>query len=182
MRDFNFFSPFINQKHSYRVRYFNLTIGLTVFLVFFCGYFIFNAVRISDLKSQIRSKEAFLGSPEAQAIVKEEAETKHKLDILNQYYSIIEEVQQRIRNKDRIHSQLLGKINSTVPKEVSFTSLNLDIDGLIITGAGSSRKAIAELEYNLKQLGIFSEVHISSIAKASGSTGELNFSISCRFK
>ena len=102
--------------------------------------------------------------------------------MLTQYDTALSDVAKSIKNRNNVSDELLNKINSTIPSEITFKNLVVVNNTLSIQGTASNRTSIAELEHNLKQLTIMDDTYVNSIKNAGAVEGEYSFDIKCVLK
>lgn len=176
MRDFNFFNYLIKKKNSRNLRYMNLILIVGGFMVAMIVVYLINFGIIQKLKLDIEDRKEsidYQASEEMQASVDAK---ERELQILRQYDTIVTGVDTILGDNDSINALLLSKISSTMPQSVKFDSINISSESLSITGTSSSRISIGELEHNMKEIGLFSFVHIGNISFDGTS---YTFDISC---
>lgn len=174
-RDINFFSTYQSKRQDKKSqKLYGYILGGTIGL-FIIGTFIVTTVQSYQLNQTINGLNEELVSP---AIVEQIAESDRvyqTLEILNQYETEITTLVDNINSRDFVTTTLLNQISSTIPTEVTFSSLSLTSTTITMQATSETRTAIAEVQYNLKQLSFISDVYIGSIS----SDAPYSFSLSC---
>lgn len=178
VQDINFFSPYTGKKKeafNKNIYIYSLVGTMATAIV---GTFIWNSVSISMVNKEIANFEAELSRPEIAEKIAESEVVNKKLDILNRYENGLNEIYKAVESREVVSTGLLNMISSTLPTEVSFNSINITNTDIAIQAVSDNRTAIAEVQYNLKQLPNVQDVYIGAI------TGEekFNFDIKCVLK
>ncbi|ERI94168.1 fimbrial assembly protein PilN [Clostridiales bacterium oral taxon 876 str. F0540] len=180
MRDFNFFSPYIDKSKEAKDRNLYYAIGAAIIGIIIVGTFAWNSISILKLNNDIKSLNAELSKPDKIEKLKQAEELNKKQEILNKYYVGVNVIFNTINSNNAVSSDLLTSLSATLPGGVSFKSMAIDGQTIQIQGTGNSRTSIGELEYNLKKLGKFSEVQVSSIN--GGDKDDYAFALKCTLK
>lgn len=182
MKDFNFFSSFIETKKASTTKY--ISIGLITVFIFLIvvGFSYVNYSKVKALENEIAELRAYLDSEEVIERLKDVEEKKRKLTVMREYFSILEEINRNIDNAYVINSELIEKVSSTFPKELFVNSIVLAQADLQMQGISNNRVAIAEFQHNLKELEVFSKVNVSTINKESEESSNYFFSMTCTFE
>lgn len=184
MRRINFFSPYIVRTRAGGKKagvFQGLAIAVILILL---GTYGFNWYAISRAISETQEMTAFMTEPKNLEAVKKYNETERKYNALKQYNGVLNEITSYVDKRDVINSVLLGDLNGTIPKEVFLQGTNLDIKALDIQGVSQNRTAIAEYQYNLKNLALFKRVFVTSIMTNQSEEGstDLIFSLKTEFE
>lgn len=162
--DINFFTPYQGQKKEAKNKIIYVYSSVGFLTVAILGTLVWNTVNLSILKAQIKGYEAKLNAPEIQEKLAEAREVANKTDILNKYDVGLTEIITAVESREVVSTKILNSISSTLPTEVSFNSINLTNTEVSIQAVSSNRTAIAELQYNLKQLDNVQDVYIGAIS------------------
>lgn len=182
MHDFNFFSGYLEKK-STTSKFSHSMIAVTAIIVTgMIGYGAYNAYHINDLKSQIGEQEAFLNAGSTIEKAKEIQIKKQQYELMNKYYSKADMINKSLIRQNVINSKLLEDIASTLPMELFIKNITLQEKEIQLQGVSSSRVAIAELEYNLKALGIFEKVHVNLISIEGEDSSNFTYAMKCTLK
>lgn len=177
-KDINFFAPYQEKKKEEKNKniYVHSIAGFLTVAIF--GTLIWNTAVLFILKRQMNIYEKEINKPEIQEKLKEATELTKKIDILKKYDVGLTEAITAVKSREVVSTRILNMISSTLPSEVSFNSINLTNGEVSIQAVSSSRTAIAELQYNLKQLDNVQDVYIGAI---SGETS-YTFDVKCVLK
>lgn len=182
MRDFNFFSSFIETKKASTAKY-SFVALIIIFIIFIVGGFSYiNHSKAKVLEKEIKDLKTYLEANEVVEEIKEIEEKKRKLVVMKEYFSVLEEINRSIDNAYVINSELIEKIASKFPSELFVNSMLISQDNLQMQGISNNRIAIAELQHNLKQLEVFSRVNVSTISKESEESSNFVFTMTCMFE
>lgn len=126
------------------------------------------------MNAEIKTQTAYLSAPGTVSKLNEYDETKRKVQILNEYNTIVVNINRQMDDQDLIGTTLLSDIAKSMPEGTFFKSLSISSDGIQLQGVSNSRTAIAELEHNFIKLGTFSSVYVSSIAQDTSSLNNVD--------
>ncbi len=181
MNNFNFFSPYIDTKQLLRKKY---KYFLILFIVVFVGTAISSyiyQIKVRQLEKEISKMKIFLQSSKINKKIIKAQEKEDKVKIIKQYYNTLKSLDAKIDALDIINKNLLIEISTTLPTEITFDALSITSDEIQIKGKSENNAAIAELEYNLRQLNLFDNIHVFSI-NYSVEESQYAFSITCKLK
>ncbi|WP_297416814.1 PilN domain-containing protein [Clostridium sp.] len=182
MKDLNFFKPYLGQnkeKINYQIYVYGMMIivGLAIAVSF--GI---NTTQMMFLNKSINEYNEELSAPDIQSQLKEAEDVNKRIDILKKYDTALNDVAISVKGRNNVSEELLKDISSTLPSEVLFRNLDVVENTIAIKGTSSNRQAVAELEHNLKELPIMSDVYVNSIEAQSAVEGEFSFDIKCVLK
>lgn len=182
MKDLNFFAPYQGKKKekTNTNMYIYGAAGLVGFAIL--STLIFNSAKLFLLNREISNFTEKLGDSEIQTELKEANSINNQIELLTQYDIALSDVAKSTKNRNNVSDELLNKINSTIPSEITFKNLVVANNTLSIQGTASNRTSIAELEHNLKQLTIMDDTYVNSIKNAGAVEGEYSFDIKCVLK
>lgn len=182
MKDFNFFSSFIETKKTSRYKY--IIIGATIILVFSVlgGINYINFSKVNELEQEAMLLKKYLSSEKVTEKTKEIEKKKRDISIMEKYYTILEEINMKIDNIDVVKSGVIEEISSAIPNDLFIRNMILNYDGLQLQGVSKKRLPIAEFERNLKNLDIFNRVHVVSINKEAEDDENYLFTMIFTFK
>lgn len=174
MKDFNFFEHFSqkNRKRNKKAAY----ISAAVFFILgiMIGIYCINIYRTNKLEKGIAEMQVNINSKELTSAYAEKAKLEEKLKILNEYYKSVSEINDRVKKQDYINTGLIKQISGLVPQSITFQTMNIADKLITMKGTAEDRVSIGEMEHNLKQVGIFEDIHVSIIsgsgAQSTGST------------
>lgn len=182
MKDFNFFSSYIKVRKNSKIKNTYVLVTATSLALFFGGTFYWSNTTINSVKEDIQQMEEYLQSNKVLEDVQELNEKKRKIDIMSMYYDLALKVNRKITKVDRLGTDVLSKISDSLPEDISFKMISMDIENIQIEGMSENRVSIAELQYNLKETGLFQQVHVIEIAKESNETDSYVFALKCTLK
>lgn len=182
MKGYNFFEYFEEEKGGLESKTTYVAIGSACVIAIMITLFIVNYFRINLLKKDIASLEDTVNSKEYSITYREKEQGEKKLEILKDYYKLVSFAESSVDKKDYINTDLIDDISNTVPKSVSFQNITVSDKTVTIQGTSETRVAIGELEHNLKELGIFEEVHVPEISENSNDENNYSFNFNISFK
>jgi Tfp pilus assembly protein PilN len=179
MRELNFFNPYLSPRRSIKVGQLQVILAV-VFILLVCGsIYSFNMIRIVKYSLEIRNHMAFMTDPVNIAAVKNYTETKHRVDLIQQYTKGIAPIEAELEAKSIVGSELVNKLNAAIPHEVYLGFMNITTESVSLNGIGKSRNVIAQYEHNLLNLGLFTDVFISVIEIKTEGGSEFEFTADC---
>lgn len=182
MKDINFFKPYLG-KNKERINSKIYVYGIMVIVaLFIIVSFAFNETRIYLLNKSINSYNEKLSAPEIQSQLKAAEDINKQIDVLKKYDTAVNYVAISVKGRDNVSEELLKDISSTLPSEVLFKNLDVVENTIAIKGTSTNREAVAELEHNLRELPIMSDVYVNSIESQGSVQGEYSFDIKCVLK
>lgn len=182
MRDFNFFAPYQGKNKEQKDKKIYIYIVSGVLVAFIFGTLIWNTTSIIITKSQIKKYNEEINADDIQEKIKIAEDLNNKTITLNKYETAISNINSSMAKNDVVTSEMLEKINSTIPKEVSFSSTSIDSGSITCKTESKTRQAISELQYNLKQLNNIEDVKISSISGDESDSKGYTFDLKCTLK
>lgn len=162
--DINFFAPYQGKKKEQKNKIIYVYSSVGFLTVVILGTLIWNTVSISMLSSQINKFESNLKKAEIQEKLNEVKDITRKTDALTSYDKSLTEAVTALETREVVSTKILNMLSSTLPSEVSFNSININNTEVAIQAVSSSRTAIAELQYNLKQLDNVQDAYIGAIS------------------
>ena len=174
-RDINFFSTYqLKNQDKKSQNLYGYLFGGAVGL-FVLGTLMFNQAQLHQLNKKIDELNDELASPGIVEKIAESDRVYQVLEALNHYDQEVTILVNNINSRDFVTTALLNQISSTIPTEVTFSSLSLTNTNMTMQATSQTRTAIAEVQYNLKQLPFVSDVYIGAISPDAPYT----FSLSC---
>ncbi|NFR86568.1 MULTISPECIES: PilN domain-containing protein [unclassified Clostridium] len=182
MRDINFFSPYQgkNQEKKSVMIYIYGAMGAVGALIIIT--LIFNTTKILLLNRSISNYNEKLNTTEIQEKFAEAQKVNNEIEILTKYDSALNDILGKVNSRNNVSDLVLTSINSTIPSQISFKTLQINNDILIIQGISSSRDAVGEFQHNLKKLSIMNDVFVNSIDIDGALEGNYSFDIKCILK
>lgn len=184
MQDMNFFTQFNSKKKNSDLSTIILSVFVTIivgFIVITCAY---NNIAIYSNNKEADEFRAKVEAPAMQKKINESKQVNERINMLNKYDKDIVEITNAIKTRDIVNVELLNKVSSTLPSEITVVSSNITENSVELQGVSKSKVAIAELEHNLKELKnkeskkYFASVFVSAIA----GDGNYSFQITAGFK
>ena len=178
VRDMNFFSPYQGKRKEQKnknIYVYSLAGFLSVAIV---GTLAWNTTNILLLNSKIKKLNEELEQNHIKEKIAKWEDISKKSDILTRYDSEITKIIGALDTREVVTTNLLDKLSSTLPTEVTFNSINITNTEITIQAISTSRVAIGEIEHNLKKLNIMQDVYIGGISGDENYT----FDIKCVLK
>lgn len=183
MKDFNFFLPYIDNRKKQKNSKKYIIAVLSILGVIVVGTLLYNSIYIIKLTHDIQSLQEVYNFPANQKKYKKAKELIRKNEIAQKYYSNIKLVNNTIDTQCVVNANLIYDISKSIPKEVSFKSIQIVSSGIQIDGISGNRIAIAELQHNLKNLDYIKSVNVRNInSNNDQSSSVYSFSLVCDFK
>ena len=178
VRDMNFFAPYQGKRKEEKnknIYVYSLAGFLSVAIV---GTLAWNTTNILLLNSKIKKLNEELEQDHIKEKIVKWEDISKKSDILTRYDSEITKIIGALDTREVVTTNLLDKLSSTLPTEVTFNSINITNTEITIQAISTSRVAIGEIEHNLKKLNIMQDVYIGGISGDENYT----FDIKCVLK
>lgn len=175
MKDYNFFKDHRKNKKSSDpgvviAGIIMLTVVIGIGAIYVTNLYRLEATRnrLIELENQIL--EIKVNDEYIKVIQKQEL-----LGDLEEIATQVENARNELNDDEIIDENIFLVITDTLPKDVELSSINLNEQGISITGISSSRPAIAEFQYNIVSSDIFADMHIPTIT-GSAELGVFSFS------
>lgn len=179
MKDFNFFSPYIEVRRNFKEKILQtVLVGIACLSIFF-GFAIWNQYRIWNLEKDIRAQEEVLSSQETIQRVKEYQSMTEKVKFLTDYHKILQDANEKLDQSDIINSGYMADISNSLPSGTFLNALVFNQGTIQLQGISESRIAVAELQHNLKALNKMKNVHIDNISYEDITEKTFVFNITC---
>lgn len=178
VRDMNFFSPYQGKRKEQKnknIYVYSLAGFLSVAIV---GTLAWNTTNILLLNSKIKKLNEELEQDHIKEKIVKWEDISKKSDVLIKYDDEITKIIDALNSREIVTTNLLDKLSSTLPTEVTFNSINISNTEITIQAVSTSRVAIGEVEHNLKKLDIMQDVYIGAISGDENYT----FDIKCVLK
>ncbi|WP_432665235.1 PilN domain-containing protein [Wukongibacter baidiensis] len=182
MKDFNFFSSFIETKKTSQYKYAIYGVILALIVVGLGSFNYINFLKAKELEKDAMNLKEYLNSQEVTEKLKEVEKKKKDIAIMEKYYTTLEEININIDSIDVVKSGLMEEISATIPKDLFIRNMILSYEGMQLQGISKKRLPIAEFEHNLKKLDIFNKVHVTSINQESEDSDNYMFTMIFTFK
>lgn len=182
MRDLNFFEA--NQyKENDGVARTAIIGGAVVLGVLIGTATITNTLNIRSVQGSIDDLNAKINDSAFQAKYQESLDVAKEMDAFSRYNTTLNDIYSLITVRDMVSPQFLEEINFTIPKEVVFSSMNVNGGNVSISAKATSRDAIAEFQHNINNLEFIKDSYIAAISSDMAETNEVfTFSISCELE
>lgn len=165
MKDINFFLPYIDKKRLKFNNKFFLGMIFTVFFLSILGYGVFNHFKIKKLSENSNKLQEIAENPKTLEKVKVISREEEDLNKFKTELESIKDLKSSVDEKDFIDSVYINSIVSKKPKDLFFTSININTGNISITGASNNRLSVAELGQGLKDIENFKDIFISSVTR-----------------
>ncbi|GAA0108798.1 PilN domain-containing protein [Clostridium tertium] len=164
IRDMNFFSPYQGQKKEQKnknIYVYSLAGFLSVVIV---GSLAWNSTNIILLNRKIKNYNEKLEQEDIKEKIAKWDDISRKDYILDRYNNELSKIVGSLKTREIVTTELLDKLSSTLPTEVTFNSINITNTEISIQAVSTSRVAIGEIEHNLKKLDNIQDVYIGGIS------------------
>lgn len=168
MRDLNFFKDYKGGKQEKvkQSKYLYIVIGIWVaIIVITFGYNSFNILRY---KNKYKHYNEQLSSDRITKKLEKVEEVEKKISVLKIYDTNLSEVTVAVDRRDDVSKEVIEKIRKCGTENMEYSKMSIQEGIVSIEGNAKSRNDVATLEYNLKKLGIFNDVHVNDIKEDSG--------------
>ena len=168
MRDLNFFKDYKGGKQEKikQSKFLYIVIGIWVaIIVITLGYNSFNILRY---KSKYKHYNEQLNSDRVTKKLQRVEEVENKISVLKIYDTNLSEVTMAVERRDDVSKEVVQKIRKCGTENMEYSKMSIQEGIVNIEGNANSRNDVATLEYNLKKLGIFNDVHVNDIKENSG--------------
>lgn len=163
MNDLNFFEPYLlkeNRSAERKPVYTALLIAAIIIIVAvpagIYGWILLEKQSIDKMTQE-------LSTPEMQANLKRVEEKQAKVNNAVVVLPILEQADAVLGNTDPVNDRVLQDVVDAIPPNVRFDKLKLEGSSCSISGNAKNRSDVAELEYNLRATGEFSDLFLESV-------------------
>lgn len=182
MRDLNFFEV-TQYKENDGVARTAIIGGAIVLGVLIGTTTITNALSIRNVQASIDDLNAKINDSAFEAKYQESLVVAKEMDAFNRYNTSLNDIYSLISARDMVSPEFLEEINFTIPKQVVFSSMNVNGGNVSISAKATSREAIAEFQHNINGLEFIKDSYIAAISSDMAETDEVfTFLISCELK
>ncbi|GAA0752447.1 PilN domain-containing protein [Clostridium sartagoforme] len=178
IRDMNFFSPYQGQKKEQKnknIYVYSMAGFLSVVII---GTLTWNSTNILLLNNKIKNYNEKLEQQDIKEKISKWDDISKKNDILTKYDTELSKIVYALNTREVVTTDLLDKLSSSLPTEVTFNSINITNTEVSIQAVSTNRVAIGEIEHNLKKLNIIQDVYIGGIS----GDEQYTFDIKCVLK
>lgn len=176
--DMNFFAPYQGQKKEEKNQNIYIYSIISFLVVIILGTLIWNTTNIILLNKKIEKYTEELNSPEIVEKIAKWEDIYNKTNILDEYNKGLNSIISSLKTREVVKVELLNKLSSSLPSEVTFNSINVTNTEVAIQAVSTSREAIGEVQHNLKNIDNIGDVYISGIS----GDKTYNFDIKCSLK
>lgn len=176
--DMNFFAPYQGQKKEEKNKNIYIYSIISFLAVVILGSFIYNTANIILLNKKIDKYTEELNAPEIMEKIAKWEDIYNKTSILEEYNEGLNNIISSLKTREVVTVELLNKLSSSLPSEVTFNSINITNNEISIQAVSTSREAIGEVQHNLKSIENIGDVYISGIS----GDKTYNFDIKCSLK
>ncbi len=182
MRDFNFFSPYIESKKTSTTKYIYISSVIFLIVAIVGGTLFYTGRQIKQLNKEINGYQTYLNSQEVIEKLRDVEEKKKRVMIMKEYQSTLEDIHAKMDYSSKTNSLLLNQISSSVPQNLFLKNMSVSNEIIQLQGISENRVSIAEFERNLKNLDVFREIHVSRINRESEESNSYVFALIATFK
>ena len=182
MRDFNFFSPYIEVKRDFKNKSLSAVASAFVLAAVIGSIYYHYHSKIINLEKELDSMEAYLHSKKVAQSLEQVKDMRKKLELANQYYDAVKKIHDDINSMNVINSSLVEDIALKVPSDIFIENMSITTDGLMIEGISKTRTSVAEFEHHLYDLDRVGRVYVSVIQVESEESDNYSFNLQCTFR
>lgn len=164
MEDKNFFQSYVDKKDNKNKQQKVIAIVAGGLVAILLVYIVFNVVRIPILKRDITRISNELTEDKLLDKKKSVDNKREILSELKQIETEIDYVTLELNEKDKLDIYLLETITSSIPDNIFLKSIDINEDLIILDGISRTKRDIAQLEANLRQVVYFKEIFIPAIS------------------
>lgn len=176
--DMNFFAPYQGQKKEEKNQNIYIYSIISFLVVVILGSLLWNTTNIILLNRKINKYTEELNAPEIMEKIAKWEDIYNKTNILEEYNQGLNSIISSLKTREVVKVELLNKLSSSLPSEVTFNSINITNNEISIQAVSTNREAIGEVQHNLKNIDNIRDVYISGIS----GTETYNFDIKCSLK
>lgn len=176
--DMNFFAPYQGQKKEEKNQNIYIYSIISFLVIVILGSLIWNTTNIILLNKKIDKYTEELNAPEIMEKIAKWEDIYNKTNILNEYNEGLNSIISSLKTREVVKVELLNKLSSSLPSEVTFNSINITNNEISIQAVSTNREAIGEVQHNLKNIDNIGDIYISGIS----GDKTYNFDIKCSLK
>lgn len=176
--DMNFFAPYQGQKKEEKNQNIYIYSIISFLVIVILGSLIWNTSNIILLDKKIDKYTEELNAPEIIEKIAKCEDIYNKTSILDEYNKGLNSIISSLKTREVVKVELLNKLSSSLPSEVTFNSINITSSEISIQAVSTNREAIGEVQHNLKNIDNIEDVYISGIS----GDKTYNFDIKCSLK
>lgn len=179
MRDINFFKPYIQKKErkfDKRIIYYSL---LSLVLVMFAAYSIYNFVRIKKQTYIVNRLKSTAEDPETLRKVEKIKLKEVEVEEFRKTVDRIKILDEKIMSQDIIKEELLEIISLRMPENLVLTYLSVENPVIQLRGVAQDKYSVAEFVKGLEDIENVDDIFVSNITTE---VGYYSFSITITLK
>lgn len=179
MRDFNFFEPYLNKGKQHSAAAVRTRLAAAAVAALLAAWPLFNVGYGLWLQRQTAGLQAVVSGSDKYPLLAQAEQAEADIARLQVQLNSLDQTDQALQAGEWLTEPFLYSIVSAVPKDVKMDSLSVQAEKKItVTGAATSKPAIAELAGNIRSTDRFERVYISSIFNKDGSYSfDMSFSV-----
>lgn len=166
MQDYNFFSEYVFVKSNVPVK---KLILLFMYVLLFIGLgaaYLSMRERIDELQVISDQNETLIGSTAFKSAYQDSQDVKREAELLSALYEESQLFTMMLPKRFPVTDELMTTILEAIPRNVSFNTFNVTEQSVDVTAQSTDYSYIAELQYNLRSLGIFNHVFVKIISNS----------------
>lgn len=180
--DMNLLSDVIKMKKNRLKGVFTGSVVLGIVALGLIFYYLNFMIQINSLNNEIKYYDGIINNPVYQEKYQEISSMENKINILKEYKSALHVLNSQLEKTDKVQTDLLNSISSTIPLDINIDSLTLNGNSIVIQGTSIMKESIAQIEKNLKSLDIIDSVFIPNISFQEENLANYRFSINIVLK
>jgi len=180
MRDLNFFLPYIESNKESKKTNISLYILAVLIFIYLVGTTVWFFANKIILNNKIEKLKVEINNAALQEQYKKANLTLKKYELFNKYNQGVTATINSITSKEMGSSDIMKTLFSTLPQEVTITSISMTSGSVDLQCTASNRVSIAEMERNLLKLDTITTADVSGIS--GDSTKGYGFLVKCMLK
>lgn len=168
MRDFNFFESFEQKKKRRDGPSISFPIILVLIVLAAAAWPAWNFYQLYILDADINATRNQLETDPRYPLFDVVAEKQEELAAQEDILVKMNQSSEMIEEREVIDELLLFTIATAMPEDTALSSMSISGRDVQMQGIASSKPAIAELEYNIRQTGQFEQIFIPSMSDNEG--------------
>ncbi|MBS4536188.1 PilN domain-containing protein [Clostridium sp. D2Q-14] len=165
MLDINLFSSYIQKQKQDKILFKYIFISLVIIIFIGILYTIWYHNKINKLENNIEKINSSLSSNDTKLRLIEIDRKRKKLNSLDKYYNLVSDVDNQMENINKINTNIIYSINSSIPNSIYFNSMNISNNIVEIQGISNDKISLAQFQERLNEKAEFSNIYINSIIK-----------------
>jgi Tfp pilus assembly protein PilN len=165
LRDFNYFEPYLKVQAKPKSRNILIVLLAALVLALIVYYQFYLIMQTRALKADIAEVDQYINSEETIKKVSEITDKQNKEAALTLAYTDLNAVAMSIEQTDKLDEMFMDQVNAQIPEGVFISDFNANNEFLTLKGYSTNYYAIAQIAYNLRNSGGFSDVTIPSVTE-----------------